>query len=438
VTAVGGSYQHQDVVNSIDASGCNLVYSGSIKSIPNLARFTGDGAHTVNVTNWPSPPVVAGDTIWVSGLPAAIGVTGQYGAVVSTSGCGTGANFCYSVTGTATGGPSIATGVVKAVDSWPVPFEAPYAAGWLAFLKAAIYHFNNLNISGAGYGNQNFSQIRYVRPGVAKGGEAQPICTTLLPMTNTTPAYSQTEWTAWYTQVAQTVQSASPLMQIMLSINSGSTTTSAIPIAEFANAEAGVAIATANSRGLYDGFGSQGLKHSDSGFTPSNCPETGTGSPPDTGNNWGCMFTKYWSGSNTTVGTMPPAATTVPLELQQIDCSNPTGTFGSSDGCFIGSSGGETGNLADDYAFATANHAAILELYSQDALLAYDPKFCDTSGGGMSCKNPMGSGLFDWFGADLSASTQYNFYKNAGQGTSGCSGTNCPYASAIETAHGPH
>ena len=135
---------------------------------------------------------------------------------------------------------------------------------------------------------------------------------------------------------------------------------------------------------------------------------------------------------------MPPAATTVPLELQQIDCSNPTGTFGSSDGCFIGSSGGETGNLADDYAFATANHAAILELYSQDALLAYDPKFCDTSGGGMSCKNPMGSGLFDWFGADLSASTQYNFYKNAGQGTSGCSGTNCPYASAIETAHGPH
>jgi len=443
ISAVGAS--HQDVVNSINASGCNIVYSGSITSIPGTAVFTGNGANLVNVTGWSSPPVVAGDTIWVSGLTAgavALNVTGQYGAVVSTSGCGMGASFCYPGGGSSVTGGGPPSSVVKAVDSWPVPYEAPYAAGWLAFLKAAIYHFNHMNITTPGYGQQNLGHIRYIRPGVAKGGEAQPICTTALPMTNASPNYNQTQWISWYTKVVQTVQQANPLMQIMLSINSGSTPTSAIPIADFATAEAGVAVSYSNSTGLYNGFGSQGLRSSDitsgsSGFQPANCPDTGN--TPDTANNWGCMFTNYWSGSVNT-GSMTAVRTTVPLELQQIDCSNPTGSYDPSDGCFIGNTGGDTGNLANDYAFATANHASILELYAQDALLAYDPNFCKVVTGTCTsststCSNTSG---YDWFGTDLSACTQYNFFVNAGQGTMSCSGqpTQCPYAKAITAAHG--
>jgi hypothetical protein len=439
MTAVGAS-QPQDVVNTINASGCGIKYSGSITSIPTNATFTGNGSNTVNVTNWASPPVVAGDTIWVSGLTGAassLNVTGQNGATVSTSGCGLSANFCYTGGGTSTafGTP---TSVVKAVDSWPVPYELPFASGWLAFLKAAIYHFSNLNYPGRSW--QNHSRIRYIRPGVAQGGEARPICATYAPMTGASPAYSEPVWTngtsptGWYTQVVQAVQSANPLMQIMFSINVGET--SLVPIdASFANDEAAVAVTYSNSTGLYDGFGSQGLEHSDTAFTGATCPEAGTA--PDTGNNWGCMFTKYWSGSNMTYGTMVPNPTTVPLELQQIDCSNPTGVYDAQDGCFLGNTGGDTGSLVSLYAFATLNHASILELYNQDALLAYDPNFCDPNMALTACTNTAG---YDWFGSSLSASTQFNFFTNAGQGTMSCSGypATCPYASAINTAHGPH
>lgn len=304
---------------------------------------------------------------------------------------------------------------------------------------AAIYHFSNLNYPGRSW--QNHSRIRYIRPGVAQGGEARPICATYAPMTGASPAYSEPVWTngtsptGWYTQVVQAVQSANPLMQVMFSINVGET--SLVPIdASFANDEAAVAVAYSNSTGLYDGFGSQGLEHSDiAGFTSGHCPEAG--GAPDTGNNWGCMFTKYWSGSNMTYGTMGPNPTTVPLELQQIDCSNPTGVYDAQDGCFLGNTGGDTGSLVSLYAFATLNHASILELYNQDALLAYDPNFCLPAGGPPhnTCMNTAG---YDWFGTNLSPTTQYNFYVNAGQGTPGCSGGSCPYASAINTAHGPH
>src|SRR5260370_23359900 len=114
---------------------------------------------------------------------------------------------------------------------------------------------------------------------------------------------------------------------------------------------------------------------------------------------------------------MTASPTTVPLELQQIDCSNPTGyqtTFPNANNCFQGSPQGQgkTGNLGTLFPFATSNHGSIIELYSQDALLAFDPNYCKISG--TTC-----SSLGDLFGSSLSADTQYNFYTHVGQGTFG-------------------
>ncbi len=169
-------------------------------------------------------------------------------------------------------------------------------------------------------------------------------------------------------------------------------------------------------------------------FNPSACPGTGL---PDTGNNWGCMFAKYWSGSSGMIGTMTASPTTVPLELQQIDCSNPTGYTAGSGTCFLGGIPGKTGDLRTLFPFATGSatltsqHVLIIELYSQDALLAYDPKFCDP--GASVCNHTAG---FDWFGMSLGADSQYNFFTNVGNGAT-CTGTGC-YSSAINTAHGYH
>lgn len=123
----------------------------------------------------------------------------------------------------------------------------------------------------------------------------------------------------------------------------------------------------------------------------------------------------------------------------------------TSDSCFHGGPPGLTQDLRTLYPFATSNYASILELYSQDALLAFDPKFCVLSGG--SCDISTGGGG-DSFGTNLSAATQYGFfqYVGIGKGTSGTStcaatynqtpqtGSNgdCSYAQYVTAAHGPH
>lgn len=445
VSATGNTVQ--DVVNSANSSTCTGAYAGT-NTIPVNSTFASNGANPSIVTvTWhgASSPFVNGDIIWVSGVGSGFDVTGVLGQQVYNVGSSLGnGTFQYTANGIATGTVTVTSTsnitVVNSTQSWPIPYEAPYSGAWQAFLQAAMYHFNTMNHVRSGVGTpppwnlqQTTSQIAYIRPGVARGGEAIPLCSTSLPMTMPTspsPAYSPGQWETWYTTVNSTVQSTNPLMQIMYSINAGDPAT---PNLGIANKEAQIAVAHSNSTGLYNGFGSQGLSQYDitnypmagDGFQVGSCP--GTIGAPNTANNWGCLFTQYWSGSSASWGATP---TTVPLELQQIDCSDPTPTFsGGSGSCFQGGFPGKTLDLRTLYPFATSHYASILELYSQDALLAFDTNFCHIIGPPFSCSTTAG----DTFGTSLSPGTQYNFFITVGQGQ--CTGSGC-YSAAIDAAHG--
>jgi len=433
----------QHVINAVNVgtTNCpNADYAGI--GLPLHSTWTGLN-QTPNSTisvNWPKHPFFAGDTIWVSGFstPFTSFNTGTNGAVIAVQDAD---DFSYMGTGQTS---AIATDpqtetAVSANQSWIVPYETPYASAYEAFLKAAIYHFNHLNnVNPSNHVNQVLSQIAYIRPGIAKRGEGLPICTTWL-IANAGYASDGSTWMNWFTQVNDAVMSANPQMQIMLSINTGDPQNQD---ATYATRSAAIAVSHVNAAGMFNGFGSQGLAQTDiTNPSPSTnlCPGTGT---PTTGNNWGCMFLKYWSGASGTTGNMTASPTTVPLELQQIDCSNPTGYLGNGGvvgTCFAGQHlPGKTGDLRTLYPFVTSQipqqysaHATILELYSQDALLAFDPKFClPDSGGAQVCtKDPS----YDWFGTALQPNEQYNFYKNVGQGVT-CNGS-C-YADVIRAVHG--
>ena len=155
---------------------------------------------------------------------------------------------------------------ITAVQSWPVPYETPYASAYEAFLRAAIYHFNNLNISS----QQTAANIGYIRVGVGAGGEAGVICASVL---HTWTSYIESTWVngtnGWYDTVNSVVQAANPRMQILFSINAGDP---AAFNASYATQEAASAAAHYNAIGGYNGFGSQGLQSADIGFSVNACP----------------------------------------------------------------------------------------------------------------------------------------------------------------------
>jgi len=458
-------YLFQDVVNTINTSPSCGGYSGATGSsfqVPSGTLFQGDSSNPTHVTvSWPAHPFQGGETIWLN--PQFLlshpnfDVTTPHGATVMTAIPGT--SFTYVSTVGPDNGSANSTAntqIITADQSWPVPYEAPYKAGWLAFLRAAIYHFNNLNVAITG-GQEDLSHIAYIRPGVARGGEAIPLCSTGAGA-NWSPTYSQGNWENWYGTVNDTVQAASPQMQVLYSLNAGDPQHKD---ASYTTDQAARAVAHANGAGQFNGFGSQGLQNSDrtnwngpgTGLQVPNCP-SGTNPPvPDTGNNWGCMFLKYWSDANNTEYNTPndtPSPTTVPLELQQIDCSNPcvdgtcTDQGSNSDSCFLSSlAPGKTQDLRLVYPFATQHHVSVLELYSQDALLAFDPFYCTLSG--ISCSS---SGVTF---TKLTAPTQNEFFQDVGIGDkNNCylnynGGTNqsgahgdCSYAAAMYAAHGYH
>jgi hypothetical protein len=449
-------YLFQDVANTLNAPGGCGGYSGvagTSYQIPTGTTFTGDTSNPTNVTvSWTSNPFHGGETIWLNPQFSPLNphpnfdVTTPHGAIVTSVVSGT--SFTYVGLGpdNGSGNSTGLTQIITAPQSWPVPYEAPYAAAWLSFLKAAIYHFNNLNVTS----NQTLSNIGYIRPGVARGGEAIPLCTISTVMGSSYANFSQPTWESWYATVNSTVQAANPQMQIVYSINAGDPQRSD---ASYATDEAMIAVGQSNGVGQFNGFGSQGLQQSDVtngtlGFQPANCPD-GT-NPPDTANNWGCMFAKYWPGSVPT-GSMTASPTTVPLELQQIDCSNPcavvTGNCTNQglpgDTCMQGGVPGKTQDLRTLYPFTTQNHVSILELYNQDALLAFDPNYCLLVSSACSSTGV----VFP----TLTAGTQFEFFQDAGIGnTNNCytsyitgmpqTGANgdCSYAAAIYAAHGYH
>ena len=424
----------QDAANTINGSGCGG-YTGNI-SVPLNAIFTGSGTSSVAVTMWTSPPFAVNDTIWIADSGSTLAndfqVNSQYGALVTSVGA-SGFTYMLPYSDVASGTSTIHSNTVTAitaVQSWPVPYETPYASAYEAFLRAAIYHFNNLNISS----QQTAANIGYIRVGVGAGGEAGVICASVL---HTWTSYIESTWVngtnGWYDTVNSVVQAANPRMQILFSINAGDP---AAFNASYATQEAASAAAHYNAIGGYNGFGSQGLQSADIGFSVNACP--GGSGVPSTANNWGCMFTKYWSGATmANVGTgMTASPTTVPLELQTAECSNPTTIMGTNN-CYT-SGVGVVGSLGPNLlSFANSTHVAIIELYNQDALLAFDPNYCDNVSG--NCSHSSG---YDWSVPTLSAVTQYNFYTGVGQGMSCGAGTGtgdaCTYAGYIASAHGYH
>ena len=112
----------------------------------------------------------------------------------------------------------------------------------------------------------------------------------------------------------------------------------------------------------------------------------------------------------------------------------------NSNSCFQGGYPGKTKDLTSLLPWVTGSatlasqHVSIIELYNQDALLAYDAKYCDPDSVSKVCKSTAG---FDTF-SGLNTDVTYDFYIKAGQGTPACSGSNCPHAQVINQAHGYH
>jgi hypothetical protein len=259
-----------------------------------------------------------------------------------------------------------------------------------------------------------------MRVGHAYGAEAYPVCQAQWPQDTTEDA-----WLNFYNDMngylmgitnATEQQIGSPIFHMQTSINAGGTPAS--PVLDYADREAQASVQYLGGDLRRFGIGTQGLQASD--YVMAGCT-TGTG-------HWCKWFNQFWLGG--------PAYTDTDFELQQIDCSNPTGTNDAgASSCFLGGGTGKTGDLRILLPWiAATQHATILELYAQDALLAYDPHFCDPVGS--TCVT---AGTGDGF-SGLDPGTQHTFYINVGQG-SGCGpgapGGDC-YATVVNSTHGLH
>jgi hypothetical protein len=174
------------------------------------------------------------------------------------------------------------------------------------------------------------SRIGYIRFGLGHGGETY----TVAGWNDNTTACGQAfaAWgvtiTSWETYLAGMLNFESSLhssKQLMVGVTPMGAPTTQVP--DFV---APLAVP------MRVGFGSQGLQQSDIANYPS-C----TG-------DWCNLFAQF-KGQ-------------VPLELQTVGQSDPTGA-------------GSTGSLVTLIPFAVSHHAAVLEIYYQDWLLAFDPAY---------------------------------------------------------------
>jgi len=96
------------------------------------------------------------------------------------------------------------------------------------------------------------------------------------------------------------------------------------------------------------------------------------------------------------------------------------------------------GSLAAQSGILMSNGASINPGPGQVSIFAdsgtHRANYCDPNNISLTCTP---GSMYDTF-TGLTSDTTYNFYIHAGQGTPGCSGSSCPYATTINTAHGPH
>lgn len=417
IAHTGGS---QNYINSPEY-GCTSWTGPTVVSITAIgtdATVTLGSGLVSTANGYPMSPT-ANDIVWIQGTGTSLD-TGTSGATITSVQQGsntfhytTGCSGC-SVTGVGT--------AITSVQSWVVPYQIPMKTGLKAFIAAAIQHFGP-NHSGI---IVQPNQVYYLRFGKSVGGESFVYCTSHLPDFPPGTAYSATTWQNYITEMTNFEQAQSPPMLIFEPINRVGTDDT-----DYSNYEAKDAIAHGNTYGATFGFGSQGLSLYDSLQWPLN----------PCASNWCVLFNTYYAQGS-------------PLELQQIANSDPTdqncGTGGAN--CVPG---GDSGDLRVWLPFAVGSrHMNVLELYSVDADLAFDPQFCVLNMGATMCITGSYGSL-----NGLSAAQQLKFFQPdatppppdksgvglgntnscyTGPGLQSSALGDCSYSTAINTAHGYH
>jgi hypothetical protein len=282
--------------------------------------------------------------------------------------------------------------VISQQQSWPVPYETPYKTAWESFIAAAMLHYN---------ASPNLSQISYMRVGRSVGGEAYPTCMANLEQLPAPNTYSQSGWLQYYTDIDQFVQAQSPKMQILDPLNASGSGADVDPA--YGADEAQIAVAYKDAAGQTNGIGSQGLQASDiTNYAAGNSCSS----------DWCSAFdSDYQMG--------------IPLELQQVGLSAPITLSGTNSA---------TGDLRPLLPFAVDRHATIVELYSLDALLAYDPNYCVLPAVGGLC----GAGSVQIPVITLPPQDQLPYFQAVGQpGQAGATGDGS-YAAVINSTEGQH
>ncbi len=281
---------------------------------------------------------------------------------------------------------------VSMQQSWPVPYETPYKTAWEAFVAAAIAHYN---------ASANLGQISYLRVGRSAGGEAFPVCTENLEQIPSPNTYTMSGWLQYYTDIDTFVQAQSPKMQILDPLNQAGSGGSANTA--YGADEAQIAVSYKDASAQTNGIGSQGMQASDI---------TNYGSGGSCSSDWCAAFDSYYQ-------------TGIPLELQQAGLSAPVAIAGTDSA---------TGDLRPLLPFAVDRHMTILELYSLDALLAYDPNYCVLPAVNGLC----GAGSVQIPIIALPPQDQLPYFQAVGQpGQSGATGDGS-YAAAINSTEGQH
>jgi hypothetical protein len=290
--------------------------------------------------------------------------------------------------GTHTAESATTVGTIQsAAQSWPVPYELPYKEAWKPFIAAAVLHY------------ANNPQVAYMRIGKSSGGEAYPYCTNVLQNLPAPNTYSKQGWLNYVSEMDDFIQSQNPTMQIMDALNEAGQPKDT----SYGTSEAQIAVGHRNALGNSFGFGSQGMQASDITNYDNGVP---------CASDWCGTFNTYFD-------------TIYPLELQQYDVSDPTGINPQS----------VTGDLRTLAPFAVTRHLTMLELYSYDALLAFDPNYCvltvpDT---GICTTGSVSIPVVQFPSAD-----QYPYFQAVGQpGQPGATGDGS-YATMVNSTHGAH
>jgi hypothetical protein len=364
----------------------NSYPAGMAVAFGSLGKATFLNGQTVTVTTSTATAFTAtfahsnyGPTSEINGVATPGGVVVQN----ATSG-----SFQYQ-SGTHTANSATVSGqTISLPQSWFVPYEPGYKEAWKPFVAAALLHY------------ANNPQVGYMRVGRSAGAEAFPYCPAAMKTLPNPNTYSETVWLNYYTEIEDFVQAQNPTMQILDPLNAAETPSNYT----YSSAEASFAVVHTNALGAPNGVGNQGLQASDI---------TNYNGGQHCSSDWCGIFGSYYQ-------------MIYPLELQQADLSNPTGATNVSSA---------TGDLRPLLPFAAQRHATILELYYLDSLLAYDQDYCVLT---VPDSGMCAAGSVSIPSINLPPSDQYPYFQAVGQpGRAGATG-DASYATAINTAHGPH